>query len=142
MIGEPSIDISTDAAPAPQDARAADRRHQRHAALADILDRGQIAALRVAVVAVDIAAEHQAALVGLADVEMTGAERDDAGDRGFNPSDTKACSTWISIGSRRPAMAATREVLPADGDARPFRSDRAARGLDAGDAAARRSRCR
>ena len=32
---------------------------------------------------------------------------------GFNPSATKACSTWLSIGSRNPAMAATRELLPA-----------------------------
>ena len=31
----------------------------------------------------------------------------------FNPSDTIACSTCDSIGSRRPAMAATRELLPA-----------------------------
>ena len=58
---------------------AADHRHQRHAALAHVLDRRQVAALGVGVVAVDVAAEDQAALVGLADVEMPGAEGDDAG---------------------------------------------------------------
>ena len=68
---------------------------------------------------------------------MPGAEGDDAVDQRLEPSDTKACSTWLSIGSRSPAMAATREELPAHGERRPCSArDEAARGLDADDAAA------
>ena len=50
---------------------------------------------------------------------------------GCSPSVTKACSAWLSIGSRSPAIAATREELPAQ--ARPIfaGADKAARGLDA-----------
>ena len=55
-----------DPAPHPQQSRAPDMRKDRHAAFADVLDHGQIAALGVGVIAVDIAAEHKAALVGLA----------------------------------------------------------------------------
>ena len=64
-----------------QHAHATDHRHQRHAALADILDHRQVAALGVGIVAVDIAAEDQPALVGLADIEMAGAEGHDAVDQ-------------------------------------------------------------
>ncbi len=35
------------------------------------------------------------------------------GISGLMPSDTKACSTWLSIGSLRPAIDATRDELPA-----------------------------
>ena len=69
------------AAPAPQQPQPPDHRHQRHAALAHVLDRRQVAALGVGVVAVDVAAEHQPALVGLADVEVAGAEGDDVVDQ-------------------------------------------------------------
>src|ERR1035438_1491298 len=72
-----------DAAPASKQARTADHRHERHAALANVLDRRQVAAARIAVVAVDIAAKNQTALVGLADIEVSGAEGDNAGDQWF-----------------------------------------------------------
>ena len=81
MIGEPSIDMSMTP---PQDRsipEPADHRHHRHAALADVFDDRKISALGIAVVAVDIAAEHQAAFVGLAHVEMSGSEGDDAGNQ-------------------------------------------------------------
>jgi hypothetical protein len=55
-----------------------------------MLDGRQIAALGIGIVAVDIAAEDQATLVGLRDIEMPGAECDDAIDKGLEPSDTKA----------------------------------------------------
>ena len=113
MIGEPSIVMSITPPQVRSSADAADHRHQRHAALADILDHRQVAALGVGVVAVDVAAEDEAALVRLADVEMPGAEGDDVRGSGFSPSETKACSTWLSIGRRSPAIAATREELPA-----------------------------
>src|SRR5882757_2532708 len=67
-------------APGTQHAYPADRRHQRHAALTDVFDGREVAALGVGVVAVDIAAEHQAALVGLADIEVPRPEGDDAGN--------------------------------------------------------------
>ena len=124
------------AAPAAQQPQPAEHRHQRHAALAHVLDGRQVAALGVGIVAVDVAAEHQPALVGLADVEMPGAERDDVSISGLTPSETKACSTWLSIGSRRPARAATREELPAQASPiLPARDEARAR-VDADDAAA------
>src|SRR3546814_11642413 len=46
----------------------------------DVLHDRQVAALGIGVVAVDVAAEHQAALVGLRDVEVAGAEGDDGVD--------------------------------------------------------------
>ncbi len=33
--------------------------------------------------------------------------------KGFRPSETKACRTWLSMGSFSPAISATREELPA-----------------------------
>ena len=48
-----------------------------------MLDHRQIAAPRIGIVAVDVAAEDQAALVRLRDVEMAGAEGDDAVDIGL-----------------------------------------------------------
>ncbi len=65
-------------APRAEHAHAPDCRHQRHAAFTDVLDSRQVAALGVGIVAVDVAAEHQAALVGLADIEMPRPEGDDA----------------------------------------------------------------
>ena len=52
---------------------------------------------------------------------------------GLIASDTKACSTWLSIGSRKPAIAATRELTAGDGHADLAGTDHAARRLDAGD---------
>src|SRR5713226_5710079 len=52
-----------DASPASQDAQPSEHGHERHRAGANILDSRQIAALRVRVVRVDIAAKHQPALV-------------------------------------------------------------------------------
>ena len=48
---------------------------ERKPALGHVLDHRQIAALGVGIVAVDIAAEHEAAFVRLADIEMACAER-------------------------------------------------------------------
>ena len=69
-----------DAAPHAKKACAADDGHDRHATFADIFDHRQIAALGVGVVAVDIATEDEAALVGLADIKMPRAEGDHTGD--------------------------------------------------------------
>ena len=80
MIGEPSIDMSM---MPPQRRRrdSPEHRHHRHATFADVLHGRHIAALRVGVVPVEVAAEDQSALVGLAYVEMSGAEGDDAGNK-------------------------------------------------------------
>ena len=74
---------------------------------------GKLSALRVGIEAVDVTAEYHAPLVRLRDVEELGAEGDDASRNGLMGSDTKACSRWLSIGSLRPASAATCEVWPA-----------------------------
>ncbi len=52
-------------------------------------------------------------------------------DQGFSPSVTKACNTWLSIGSRIPAIAATWPDRPATTIADLLGPDRAARGLHA-----------
>ena len=54
---------------------------------------------------------------------------------GLIGSDTIACSTWLEIGSRNPAMAAQHAGMAGDGDGDLLGADGAARGLDAGDAA-------
>ena len=66
-----------------QDADTGERRDHCTRRLRDMLDRRQIAALRIGIVAVDIAAEDKAALVGLGDIEMSGAEGDDMVDERF-----------------------------------------------------------
>ena len=126
-----------DAAPGAQQPRATDHRHQRHAAFADVLDGGEVAALRIAVVAVDVAAEHETALVRLADVEVPCAEGDDARDQrlqafGDERLQHMALDRELEACERRDA----RGVASA-GEADLARGDRAPRGLDAGDGAAR-----
>jgi hypothetical protein len=69
-----------DAAPGTQHAHAPDGRHQRHRLLTDILDSRQVASLGIRVVAVDIAAEDETTLVGLADVEVPRAKCHDGGN--------------------------------------------------------------
>ena len=123
------------AAPHAQNARAADHRHQRHAAFADVLDGREIAALGVGIVAVDIAAEDEAALVRLADVEMPGAEGDDAGDdrlQGFGDERLQYVrfDRQIDAGFR-----CQKRRMASDGEADLFGVDRAARRLHAGDGA-------
>ena len=61
--------------------KRAEVRKERHRPLEHVLDDRQVAALRIRVVAVDVAAEHQPALVRLADVEVPGAEGDDVVDQ-------------------------------------------------------------
>ena len=78
MIGEPSIDMSMTPPQERSTRTRAERREQRQPPSHHILDHRQVAALGVGIVAVDIAAEDQPALVGLADIEMPGAEGDDA----------------------------------------------------------------
>src|SRR5258708_35856330 len=72
-----------DAAPAPEQACAPEHRHDGHAALANVLNRGKISAAGIAVVAVDIAAEDKPTLVRLADIEMTCTKSYHARDYGF-----------------------------------------------------------
>ena len=56
---------------------------------------------------------------------------------GFSDSETKACSTWLSIGSlSMPASCMTRPVLPATATADLLGADLAARRRDADDAVA------
>ena len=57
-------------------AKPADHRHDRHSALADIFHNRHVSALGIGIVAVYVAAEDQAALVRLADIEVAGAKGD------------------------------------------------------------------
>ncbi len=85
MIGEPSMLMSMTP---PQVRRYLDPRQRRdhcHAGFGDVLDSGEIAALGIGIVAVDIAAEDETALVRLRHVEMAGAKGDDGVDEGFQP---------------------------------------------------------
>jgi len=68
-----------DPAPHAQQPRAAKRREDRHATFADVFDGGQIAALGVGIIPVDIATKNQPALVRLAAIEMPCAECHDTG---------------------------------------------------------------
>ena len=77
MIGLPSIVMSM--TPAQWRMMRSRLKHGKAVTAAGrhMLDHRQIAALRIGVVAVEIAAHDDLALVGLADVEMPGAERHD-----------------------------------------------------------------
>src|SRR5262249_6345836 len=72
------------AAPRAQDAQAPDQRHERHAPLAHIFDDRQIPTLGVGIVALDVAAEHEPALIRLTDIEMTRAEGHHHVDQGLH----------------------------------------------------------
>ncbi len=72
-----------DAAPGAQQPQPRDERHQRHRAFGDRLHLRQHAALGIGVEAVDMAAEHEAALVRLREVEQLRTERDDVMDDGL-----------------------------------------------------------
>ena len=79
-----------------------------------VLDDREAAALAVAGVGVDAGADHQIALVGLADVAVHGvATSPPCASTGLIGSDTSACSGWLSIGRRRPAIAASTLEWPA-----------------------------
>ena len=64
----------------PQHAQPRERRDHRDGRAHQVLDDRQVAALGIGVVAVEVAAEDEPALVRLADVEVPGAISDDAGD--------------------------------------------------------------
>src|ERR1700728_5049379 len=73
-----------DARALPENAQARERRHHRDRRAHQVLDQRKIAALRIGIVAVEVAAEYEAALVGLADVEMASPECRDAVDIGLD----------------------------------------------------------
>ena len=73
-----------DAAPRAHQAQPSETREQRKARAYHVLDHRQIAALRVRVVEIEIASHDQFTLVGLADVEMHGARRDDRVEHRFH----------------------------------------------------------
>src|SRR5215470_5045934 len=71
-------------APGSQYTDAPDHWHQRHAPLTDVLEGRQVAALGIAVVTVNVAAEYEPTFVALANVEMACAEGDDVVDNRFH----------------------------------------------------------
>ncbi len=139
MIGQASGQTSTMPPQVPHHPHAAEDREQldERRQLSSITWKA--AALGVGVVAVDAGADHQLALVGLADVDMDRVRHDDAcRSTGFIGSETSACSGWLWIGRRTPAIAASTRVVAGGDDADLARPDEAARGLDARHAAAAR----
>ena len=80
MIGLPSMRHVDEAAPVPQNAQSPEARPKRDAALDDVFDGRKVSALSIGIVAIEVAAEDQAALIGLADVEVAGTECHDAID--------------------------------------------------------------
>ena len=138
-IGEPSIVMSSRPAQLRKMRKPREIGEERKPALGHILDHRQIAALGVGIVAVEIAAEHEAAFVRLADIEMAGAERhhmidqrlDAFGDEGLD--DMRL--------DRQPQAGKRADPRGAAGDGKPHLrgADEAAVGLDAFDA--RPARC-
>ena len=112
-----------------------ERRHQRHAALADVLYGGQVATLRVGVVAVEVAAEHQAALVRLAHVEMPGAEGHNARHEGLERFRYECLQHMAFDRQSQARHGGNARGIAGDRRTDFARPDRAPRGIDADDAA-------
>ncbi len=120
-----------DAAPAAQDLRLADHRHQGHPRFHHMFQHRQIAARGITCVKIQIAAKHQTTLVGLADVEMPHAKADHTVDNGLQPFGDKGLK---DVAFDRQAHPGHRRHLAgsACGDHRHFLgADRAARRLHA-----------
>ncbi len=114
-----------------QHAHAAERGDERDALLHHVLDGRQIAALGVGVVAVDIAAEDEAALVGLADVEMPRAEGDDLVDHGLEALRHEGLQHVALDGQAQARHRRDLGGAPGAGEADLLRADEAARRLHA-----------
>src|SRR5258706_108706 len=124
-----------EASPRAQHAHAANHRHQRHAFLEHVLDRREIAALRIGVVAVEIAAEDEAPLVRLADIEVSSAESDDARDQWLDRFGDERLQNVAFDRQRKPRHARDPRRAAGDCHADLRRADFAARPLDSNDAA-------
>src|ERR1051326_2038115 len=72
-----------DAGPAAHQAQAREAREHGEPAFDRVLNRRQVSPLSVGIVEVEVAAHHQLALVGLADIEVSGTEGDDGIEHGF-----------------------------------------------------------
>ena len=72
-----------DAAPGAHEPQAREEREQADGARHDVLDEGQVAALGVGVVTVEIATHQDLALVGLADIKMSGTGGDHGVEHGL-----------------------------------------------------------
>lgn len=109
-----------------QHADTADGGHQGHAFLTQMFDQRQVAALGIGIVAVQIAAEDQAALVRLADIEMSGPEGDDPVDEGFQRFRHKGLQQVTFDRQGQSGQRRDLAGMPGDGHADLLRLDRAA----------------
>src|SRR6056300_1455140 len=71
------------ATPTAQQTCTTKHRHKTHRPLADIFDHRQIATRGISVIAVNIAAEHQATFIRLTKIELTRTKRNNTGDYGL-----------------------------------------------------------
>ena len=118
-----------DPAPGAQHPRLADHRHQRHARLHHVLDHRQVPPRGVGVVEVEVAAEHQPALVRLADVEMPHPEGHHARDHRLQPLGHEGLQHMAFDRQPQPRHRADLARPPRDRHPDLVRSDIAPRGL-------------
>ena len=122
--------------PGAQDLGAPDHRHQAHACLHHVLGHGQVPARGVGGVEVEIAPEHQPALVGLAEVEVPHPVGDHVVDAGLEPLGHEGLEHMGLDRKLDPGHRGNLRRAARDDDADPARPDAPARGLDARDAPA------
>ena len=120
-----------DARPLPENAQARERRHHRDRRAHQVLDQRKIAALRIGIVAVEVAAEYEAALVGLADVEMASPERRNAVDIGLDRFRHEGLQKMRLDRQGEARHGGEPRGIAGDRDAHLARADEAARCLDA-----------
>ena len=100
-----------------------------------MLDDRQIAALRIGVVEVEIAAHHELALVGLADVEVHGARRDDGVEHRLDGLGHHRLQHVRLDGKLQSRHRGDVAGMPGDGEPELRRRDEALRGVDTRDGA-------
>ena len=117
----------------PQQPQPRHRWDQRNGAFGRGLHLRELPALGIAVEAVDVGAEHQAALVRLGDVEELGAKGDHVVDEGLDRLAHEGLQQVAFDRQAQPGKRGQVRGVPGDGDRRAARGDRAAAGGDAGD---------
>ena len=114
-----------------QHAQAPDIGEHGDRLLHHLLDHRQIAALRIGIIAVDVAAEDEAALVRLADVEMPRAEGDDGVDQRLHAFRHEGLQHMALDRQAQARHGGDLRRAPGAGKPDLLRADEALRGLDA-----------
>jgi hypothetical protein len=135
MIGLPSIVMSITPPQVRISFNRPKAREKREAGADDMLDDRQIAALRIGVVEVEIAAHHELALVGLADIEMHGARRDDGVEHRLDGLGHHCLQHVRLDGKLQSRHRGDVAGMPGDGEPELRRRDESLRGVDTRDGA-------